>query len=493
MFALLRAVTVVLGAGLFAGPAAAIDPFFPAHGNNGIDVLYYDLDLDIGPNSGRIGAEAKLLILAEKRLEQFSLDLHGLNVSRVKVNGFGADYRRVADKLIIDPRWDIPRGFPFYVSIDYAGIPDTIQDPTFPNDPATQLGWFKYRNQTYVLSEPVGASTFFPANDEPTDKALYRFTLTVPQSHIAVANGVLRSARTVGSSRRFVWEMRQPMMTWLATVQVNRYNVFQTRASDGTPVSVYSTPTTPAGHVEDYALSAEMLPDFERWVGPYPFETYASVVIDDPTLFYALETQTISSFPNGWADQFVVAHELAHQWFGNSVSIEKWEDLWLAEGPATYFETLWPHRDDPAAFDEAMLDMYDYVATEPVGPAVVESPEQLFAHPYQVYYRGAIVLYALREKVGDRTFFRILRRFLDENRYRNVTTADLINTAVRVSGDGSVRPLLTSFIYDEAVPLLPGRTGARVRRGPVERPAIVGARCVRGGDDGAACVHYHAH
>ena len=174
------------------------------------------------------------------------------------------------------------------------------------------------------------------------------------------------------------------------------------------------------------------------------------------------------------------------------MSIEKWEDLWLAEGPATYFEVLWPNRNDPAAFDEAMLAIYDSVVNRPIGPAVVEAPEQLFAPLYQIYYRGAIVLYALREKVGDRTFFRILRRFLDENRYRNVTTADFINTAVRVSGDRSVRSLLVSFIYDEAVPALPGQAAARVRRGPVELPAIVGARCGRGGADGASCVPYHA-
>jgi aminopeptidase N len=193
----------------------------------------------------------------------------------------------------------------------------------------------------------------------------------------------------------------------------------------------------------------------------------------------------MSTFPLGAADEAIVAHELAHQWFGNSVSIKRWEDLWLAEGPATYFEVLWPNRNDPEGFEEEMLDIHAYNVEAPVGPAVVDSPEEMFSPPFQVYYRGAIVLYALRLKVGDATFFRILRRFLDDNRNGNVTTADFIDTAVRVSGDGSVRPLLVSFIYDETVPDLPGQTGVHARRGPVEQPPIVGARCGRAAHRGA--------
>ena len=223
------------------------------------------------------------------------------------------------------------------------------------------------------MSEPVGASTFYPANDEPTDKATFSIAVTVPADYTATANGFLRSVQTTGSEQRFRWEMRQPMTTWLATVHVNRFGLQLTRAADGTPIRVYYTAATPPADVDGYALAGEMLTWMEELVGPYPFGSYGSVVVDDvPALYYALETQAMSTFPLGAADEAIVAHELAHQWFGNSASIAKWEDLWIGEGAATYFEVLWPNRDDPAAFDAAMLEIYDFVAANGIGPAVVE-------------------------------------------------------------------------------------------------------------------------
>ena len=193
----------------------------------------------------------------------------------------------------------------------------------------------------------------------------------------------------------------------------------------------------------------------------------------------------MSTFPDGGdiPDEGLIAHELAHQWFGNSISVAKWEDLWIAEGTATYFEVLWPNRDDPKGFDADMQAIYDYVVAEKIGPAVVEKPEELFSD--RTYYRGAAALYALRLKVGDARFFRILRRFAQANAGGNVTSADFIRTAVNQSGDPSVRPLLEAWLYDEAVPPLPGRTERALRKGSVPKPDIVGGRCGRGSHRGA--------
>ena len=164
---------------------------FPTFGNNGIDVVHYGLDLDVTPTTGNLDAWAVLDILAEKPLTRFALDLHALEVSKVTVNGVPAGFGQANDKLIIAPRRAIPKGMLFRVYITYSGVPDAIQDPTAPDDPTYELGWFKYRNATYVVSEPVGASTFFPANDEPTDKARFTIAVTVPSPYGGVANGVL--------------------------------------------------------------------------------------------------------------------------------------------------------------------------------------------------------------------------------------------------------------------------------------------------------------
>ena len=486
----LKAAALALGMTLAAGPAAAIDPFFPGFGNNGIDVLHYNLDLAVAPASGQVTANATLSVVALERLPRFTLDLHGFAVSKVTVNGVPARFSRSNDKLSIQPFRAIPKWRPFRVVVTYAGVPDTIQDPTAPDDPSLTLGWFRYQDASYVVSEPVGASTFFPANDEPTDKASFTIAVTVPAAWTVAANGVLKSVRAIGMSKRFTWEMRQPMTTWLATVHVNKFNLNLTRASDGTPIRVYSTPATPPEDVAGYALAGEMLTYFEQLVGPYPFGSYGSVVVDDPALYYALETQAMSTFPVESADAAIVAHELAHQWFGNSVSIAKWEDLWIAEGTATYFEVVWANRGDAAGFHAEMRDLYDYVAENEVGPAVVDAPEELFTD--RTYYRGAMALYALRLTVGERAFFRTLATFTTIYRGRNATSADFIRIAVLVSGKPAVRNLLNAWLYQEAVPPLPGQppvaAGAMARRAPVAPPDLVGSRCGRGSHRGAPAV-----
>jgi PhoD-like phosphatase len=137
----LSALAVVTGLG--ASPAAAIDPFFPTFGNNGINVIHYDLDLEVAPEPGKLDGSAKLVIIAEKRLEEFSLDLAGLDVSRVTVNGASADFEQANDKLIVMPRAPIRKGAVFKLSVAYAGRPDPIPDPTAPGS-NIELGWLTY-------------------------------------------------------------------------------------------------------------------------------------------------------------------------------------------------------------------------------------------------------------------------------------------------------------------------------------------------------------
>ena len=225
---------------------------------------------------------------------------------------------------------------------------------------------------------------------------------------------------------------------------------------------------------------------FEGLVGPYPFDAYGAVLVSDPTLYYALETQAMSTFQQDHVDEATVAHELAHQWFGDAVTVAQWRDLWLAEGFATYLELLWQYRGDRPGLDAAFADLYAYVAENEVGPAVVSRPQDLFAD--NTYYRGALTLHALRLHVGDRDFFRTLRAFYRTYRDRNATSADFIDVAARQSDRGGVRGLLHAWLYDQAVPPMPG-AAAQARQAGAAAPPALGSGF--GGTDGLGDGHPH--
>ena len=268
MLRLIRNCCAALAFMVGISPAFAIDPFFPTFGNNGIDVLHYNLELDVQPVAGGIEGKAALFIKAQRRLTRFKLDLHALTVSSVKINGHAAGFSQANDKLTITPASPIDEGDIFWLSVAYAGVPDPLPDPTSHPEDEIFLGWFKFGKAAYVVSEPVGASTFYPANDEPTDKATFTIGVTVPQGYTGVANGFYAGSKQIGTNRRFQWVMLKPMTTWLATVHVNKFNLDLSHAPDGTPIRTYTPEGIPQSHVEAYALAGKMLTHFEKLIGP---------------------------------------------------------------------------------------------------------------------------------------------------------------------------------------------------------------------------------
>lgn len=469
-----RTCLALAGLGLAAGQAHAADDFFPSFGSDRYDVQHYDLDLDVVHREHRLTGEAVLTIRALARLETFALDLRGLAVDSVRVDGVRARFAHEGGKLRIRPAVPIANGSRFTLVVRYHGRPRGIDDPTDPDPTLLKLGWLNWRDTSYVVSEPVGAATWYPVNDQPNDKASYKIAVTVEKPFTAVSNGVLRGTVNLGDRRRFVWEQRQPMASYLAIVDIDTFGLERLQAPGGLLIRNYLTPNTPELGRTALRMVPAMIPYFEARIGDYPFDAYGAVVIRDPSLYYALETQAMSTFSIDGIDEATVAHELAHQWFGNSVTVAEWRDLWLAEGHATYFELLWEHRYDNAGFEAAMADLYAYVVREGVGPAVISRPEDLFAD--NTYYRGALTLYALRQTVGDAVFFRTLRAFHERYRGGNATSADFIATAVRVSGRPAVRPLLRAWLYDEAVPALPG-VSLTAARAPAAPPSLgIGVR-----------------
>ena len=452
------AAAAVLLIGAPFNSANAIDEFFPTFGNRGIDVRHYAISLDVTGQGGRLDGKAVLDIKATERLQRFSLDLSRLNVRKVEIDGVPVSFSQSNDKLFVRLASAVPRGRTFRARISYGGVPRPIPDPTV-EDPSEVpgLGWTRYRNSSYVVSEPVGAGSWYPVNDVPTDKATYRFAITVDKPYTALANGEPVSVIDLGQRRRFVWAQRQPMASYLAITDVDRYRVERGRSASGVPIRNYLTSATPAESVAAMRKTPQMIGLIERLIGPYPFAGYGAVMVDDPDLYYALETQSVSTFPSSWVDELTVVHELAHQWFGDAVTVAQWRDLWLAEGFATYFEYLWQYRGRPRDFANGLNELYRYVVRFEVGPAVVSRPEDIFAD--NTYYRGALTLEALRRDIGDAKFQRVLRSWYRTHRNGNATSADFIRLAVSIGGPG-VRPLLHAWLYEQPVPPLPGAGSA---------------------------------
>ncbi|MDP9383542.1 MAG: M1 family peptidase [Chloroflexota bacterium] len=429
------------------------DPLFPQLGNGGYDALHYTLDLSVDVSRGALSGTATMTARAVQDLLALNVDLEGLTVQRVDVNGARAKYSRAGRELSIALPEEVRRGERFDVRVTYGGVPD----PTIEGAP-TKTGWINYEGGSYVVSEPAGAATWYPVNDHPCDKAAYTFRITVPEPYVVAANGLLRTTRDNGNTRTYHWEARDPMASYLATVGIGRFTTQTQRGPGGLPIRNYFPADLADSAPQIFARTPEVVQFFNRLFGPYPFEAYGVVVVDEE-LGFALETQTLSVFGRdaienrGFAEVALV-HELAHQWFGNSVSLKRWGDIWLNEGFATYAELLWVEsQQGRAELDRRLREVYSAggqgTSLVPVGR---QRAENLF-NP-AVYYGGALTLHALRVRVGDESFFRILRTYYDRYRDGNAGTEDFIAVAEEVSGR-DLHSFFAAWLYGEELPPIP--------------------------------------
>jgi len=425
------------------------DPYFPASGNGGYDVTHYDLqvatDSDESGATKTLTATATIELTAVDDLSSFSLDLAGLIVDSASVDGDDAEYTQRGDELQIVPADPVASGDAVTVVVEYGGRPQST-----PFGGLGDLGWNSNSEATWVVSEPIGAATWFPSNDVPTDKATFRFAITVRDGLTAAANGELVSSEGNGDgSLTWVWEMDDPMATYLATVVIDEFTILREDGPDGIELRSVVPEGTEGRYRNVNGLHAEMLEYFVELFGPYPFDEYGLVIVDAP-LGFALETQTLSIFAVGTGDENTVAHELAHQWFGNSVTLARWSDIWLNEGFATYAAAMWESGDNDV--DEQMRTLQSQLAGDTTN---LRDPGagRLFDGP--IYTRGALTLHALRLEVGDDAFFEILRTWADINAGGNASTDDLLALAADVSGDDDLAAVLEPWLDGSPLPKLP--------------------------------------
>jgi aminopeptidase N len=441
------------------GSPGSGDPYFPTSGNGGYDVQSYSISLDIDPTSGVIAGNEVVTALATQDLSAFYLDLSGLTVSAVTVDGAGAEFRREGKELRVDLPAAVKAGARFSVAIEYTGVPAPTLGKLYT------MGWQKIGDTIFTLDEPQGAATWFPVNDVPSDKASYTFRLTVPPAYTATANGVLTGTETTGTKRTFIWKMDQPMASYLAQVDVGRFTLETSTSAGGVPLRSYFAAGLESTAHKAFARMGEVLDYYASLFGPYPFPVYG-VVVPDAVTGAAMENQALSLYGRDVLEKnmgdpttgaIYLSHELAHQWFGDSVTIERWDDIWLAEGFATYASWLWLEHDlGPRALQGQVAESETMLAKSIESPPGTPGPDHLFGT--SVYRRGALTLHALRLTVGDEAFFAILRSWAEEHKYGAGDTADFIALAKQKAPQIPAARLDTLFqewLYGKTLPALP--------------------------------------
>ena len=412
-----------------AAPEKPTEPFFPRSGNRGYDVKHYDISLGYQPRSGELTARDVIEARSTSGLSRFSLDLDGLKVTSVGVDGEPARYSRGRGKVKIVPATPIAKGEAFGVDLRYQGLPRKVTDP----DGSTE-GWYRTSDGAVAVGEPVGTAAWLASNNAPRDKASFDIQITVPAGVKAVSNGRLVSRQKIDRRVRWSWSEPAPMATYLALVDIGDGKLVQGHVGK-LPTWTLIDPRLAAKS----RAAIDSLPEIIRWeshiYGPYPFAAAGSVV-DLADLEYALETQTRPIYAFA-PDRTTVVHETAHQWFGDSVSLERWPDIWLNEGFATWTQWYYAERHGGRTAQQVFAKLY----RRPASQTKFWDPPS--GHPGQAknlfvvstYVRGAMTLQALRDKIGTEDLLRILRTWATEHHHANGDIEEFIALADKISGE----------------------------------------------------------
>jgi aminopeptidase N len=421
------------------GRAAAVrgadgigDPYFPLDGNGGIDVLRYRIHDRYRFAHRKLSGHTRITLRATEDLKTFDLDFL-LPVNRVLVDGRPALYDQAASahELVIRPPSPLRAGSKVQVLVGYSGFPDRYQY-------VGERNWLASRTEVVAMNQPHMAPWWFPANDHPQDKARMDITITVPRGDRVIANGRQVSRREQGSTATYRWVADEPMVPYLAFFAAGEYAVRKGR-HHGLPWLVAVSRDLPAASRRDSMRMVEKTPRIVSWLesqlGDYPFSQTGGLVTSLSPGF-ALENQTRPTYPViGPGARDLLVHELSHQWFGDSVAVHEWRDIWLNEGFASFMEARYAETHGGQDAQQWLESTWQAAGPDDsfwklrIGDP---GPSDIFAIP--VYDRGAMTLQALRHRVGDEAFWTTLRTWVADHAGGNGSTEEFAALAEQVSG-----------------------------------------------------------
>jgi aminopeptidase N len=425
----------VAALGCLLGLAAARPATADSYAHQPLDALHYDVSLSFVPDFAYEAVVRVDLRLLADAITEVKFDLDGPRVDAVRLHGEQLTFRQEGAQLAIDLGRPRSKGEIVPLRIEYHGRPDGKGLRAGPNAQGHPT--------LFADNWPRNARRFIPSIDHPSDKATVDFTVTAEDRYDVIAPGRLVETRSLHDGRRTTrWSEGVPIPTYCMVIGLAEFQVTELSAADAIPQSAWVFPENAEVAARRLARAALVLERFSDLVAPFPYEKLAHV--ESSTAFGAVEYASAifyseKTFQEPGGSDGVVAHEAAHQWWGDSVTPADWDDVWLSEGFATYFQALFVEGlEGPRAFREQMSRQATAVreanAKQPraiVEPEVEDPAAKLSAFTYQ---KGAWVLHMLRRKLGDEAFFRGLRGYYATHAAGNATTADLRHALEAASG-----------------------------------------------------------
>ncbi|MET8846458.1 M1 family metallopeptidase [Amycolatopsis sp. NPDC004625] len=456
--------SLCLGAGVAAagdgwgapkpGSDGAGDSYYPQDGNGGYDVADYNLKVGYDPASHQLTGTQDITARATQSLSSFDLDLRGLTVDSVKVDGRDAKFARTGDhELVITPSRALWRGQDFRVRIAYHGVPAPISDPSLGNN-----GWqYAKAGGAFVAGEPRSATTWYPVNDTPLDKATFHLAITVPDEWGVIANGRERGSFKAPGGTTHVWAEETPIVPYMTTVAIDKWTFDRQQRKDGTPIVSAFAPGTADSAKQAEGRLPEILDFLESKFGRYPIDAAGGIFLNEE-IGFSLETMSRPIYSAGWAGTVpTIVHENAHQWYGDSVAVAHWRDVCLNECFASYAEWLWDEAKEGVDLNKQYADDVKKASTRFWDGKLYDMGQgNEFTY---VYSKGPLMLHALRNYVGQPAFDFVLKTWPSLHRGGNASMQEFQRYTEFVA-HRSLKGFFDAWVYGTGKPadqyLFPG-------------------------------------
>ena len=394
------------------------DSVYPKVGDPGVDALHYALDLTWLPEERTLEGVETVTFRATVDADSFRLDLGApLTVSALEVDGEPADFEHPDKDLVVQR--PVRADQEYTLRLAYSGTPDPVPAPTTRSDFST-TGWtITPTGEVWTMQEPYGAFTWYAVNDQPADKALYDFTITVAAPWTGVANGTMTSKETVDGNTVTSFHLAEPAASYLITIAIGDYAVRRAETAGGVPLTYWALRSQP-GAFRDLRFARRAIGWIERKLGPYPFASAGILLTDSES---GMETQTLVTLGDTEYARSpgVIVHEMVHQWYGDLVTPTDWRDVWMNEGMTMYLQLVYESETSGRSLDAQMREVasYDQQLRDQAGPPGAYDASEF--GQTNIYYCPAVMWHELRRKVGDEEFWRLTREWPRVHAYGNAT------------------------------------------------------------------------